>query len=247
MQQRGNGHEFGARYRPRQQMQQAGLARVGGVPRRPSRLYGEGMARAARSSIRALRPVASCGAYTAARRTQDQKGFSLIEVSIVTAIVLLIAVIGIPAISSYVMENKVPKVGQELARFVMHVRVNAGTSTVTPYRDIDTSSLATMVSDSTVLTLSGTDTVLHGLGGAGTVEVAATEGGLGFVLRLNEVNHVACPSIASVLQRVADRILVGSSEQALQPVKDVNVSYSALAASAACARGNVNQFEFHVR
>lgn len=183
---------------------------------------------------------------SARRRMAGQEGFSLIEVSIVTAIMLLIAVIGIPAINSYVMENKVPKVGQELARFVVHVRVNAGTSTATPYRDIDTSSLASMVGDSTVLTLSGTDTVLHGLGGAGTVEVASTDGGLGFVLRLDQVNHVACPSIASVLQRVADRILVGSNGQALQTVKDESVSYSALAASAACARGNVNQFEFHV-
>ena len=38
-----------------------------------------------------------------------QRGFSLMEVSIVTAVVLLIAIVGIPAIGAYVIENKVPK------------------------------------------------------------------------------------------------------------------------------------------
>ena len=47
-----------------------------------------------------------------------QRGFSLMEVSIVTAVVLLIAIVGIPAIGAYVIENKVPKVGEELQRFV---------------------------------------------------------------------------------------------------------------------------------
>jgi hypothetical protein len=168
-------------------------------------------------------------------------------VSIVTAIVLLIAVIGIPAIGGYVMENKVPKVGQELARFVMHARVNAGTSGETPYEGIGTQNLAALVADSTVLTRSGDGTVLHGLGGGGAVEVEATDGGTGFLLRLTQVNHVACPSIASVLQRVADRIQVGSDAGATQTIKDADVPYSALAAESACAKGDVNQFVFHVR
>ena len=47
-----------------------------------------------------------------------QRGFSLVEVSIVTAIVLLISIASIPAINSYVIENKVPRVGEELQRFV---------------------------------------------------------------------------------------------------------------------------------
>lgn len=100
----------------------------------------------------------------AARRRLGQAGFSLVEVSIVTAIVLLIAVIGIPAIGGYVMENKVPRVGQELARFVMHARVNAGTSGDVPYEHIATANLAAMVADSTILTLASDGAVLHGAG-----------------------------------------------------------------------------------
>lgn len=182
----------------------------------------------------------------AARRRTGQAGFSLVEVSIVTAIVLLIAVIGIPAIGGYVMENKVPKVGQELARFVMHVRVNAGTSGDTPYEDIGTANLAAMVADSTVLTLATDGTVLHGLGGGGTVEVEPADAGAAFLLRLKQVNHVACPSIASVLQRVADRITVEANGAAARTVKDASTTYHALSAESACAKGDVNQFVFHV-
>jgi prepilin-type N-terminal cleavage/methylation domain-containing protein len=177
---------------------------------------------------------------------QDQRGFSLIEVSIVTAIVLLIAVIGIPAIGGYVMENKVPKVGQELARFVMHMRVNAGTSGEAPYDGISTQSLAALVADSTVLTMAADGSVLHGLGGGGSVEIEPTDAGTGFLLRLRQVNHVACPSIASVLQRVADRIIVSSDAGPAQTVKDANIIYSALAAESACAKGDANQFVFNV-
>ncbi|CDM24099.1 type II secretion system protein [Castellaniella defragrans] len=182
----------------------------------------------------------------AARRRGEQAGFSLVEVSIVTAIVLLIAVIGIPAIGGYVMENKVPKVGQELARFIMHVRVNAGTSGDAPYEDIGTANLAAMAADSSVLTVASDGTVLHGLGGGGAVEIESADAGAAFLLRLKQVNHVACPSIASVLQRVADRITVEAGGGTARTVKDETTAYNALTAESACAKGDVNQFVFHV-
>jgi hypothetical protein len=88
--------------------------------------------------------------------------------------------------------------------------------------------------------------VLHGLGGGGSVEIEPTDAGTGFLLRLRQVNHVACPSIASVLQRVADRIIVSSDAGPAQTVKDANIIYSALAAESACTKGDANQFVFHV-
>ena len=54
-------------------------------------------------------PVPCCPA--AASRAQG--GFSLIEISIVTAIIMLIAIVGIPSVQSYVIENKVPRVAEE--------------------------------------------------------------------------------------------------------------------------------------
>src|SRR5690606_9814546 len=93
-----------------------------------------------------------------------QRGFSLVEVSIVTAIVLLLAIIGIPAIGSYVVENKVPKVGESLARFILQTKVNAPNSSAQPYVDIETSHLANLVRDSSIFSVRGaaaTPTILH--------------------------------------------------------------------------------------
>lgn len=181
------------------------------------------------------------------RAGNGQRGFSLIEVSIVTAIVLLIAVIGVPAIGAYVMENKVPKVGQELARFVMNMRINAGTSASAPYAGISKSNLAAMVADSSVLSVSSSGDILHGLGTNGVIEVDATDAGQGFLLRLTGVNHVACPSIASVMQRMASSITVESGSGVTKTVKDAGNPYNALLAESGCSKGNVNKFVFYMQ
>ncbi len=180
-------------------------------------------------------------------RHARQQGFSLIEVSIVTAIILLVAIVGIPAIGGYVVENKVPRVGEELTRFIVQARVNAGTGDASPYGALTSASLANMVADSTVLTVMADGSIRHGLGGQGDVQVEPVEGGAGFVVRLSAVNHAACPSIASVLQRVAEMITVGQGVGQGKVVKDATTTYSALAAESACARGDVNQFAFYAR
>jgi len=43
---------------------------------------------------------------------ERQRGFSLIEISIVTTIMMLLAIVGIPAIQGYVVESKVPRVAE---------------------------------------------------------------------------------------------------------------------------------------
>src|SRR3546814_18658334 len=109
-----------------------------------------------------------------------QKGFSLIEVSIVTAIVLLLAIIGVPAIGGYVVENKVPKVGEELARFILQAKVNAPNGYDTPSDGIATINFANLVRDYSVFAVSGADAstkVLHGLGTEGQVSVDEEDGG----------------------------------------------------------------------
>ncbi|MCC2595321.1 prepilin-type N-terminal cleavage/methylation domain-containing protein [Pusillimonas sp. MFBS29] len=176
-----------------------------------------------------------------------QHGFSLIEVSIVTAIVLLLAIIGVPAIGGYVVENKVPKVGEELARFILQTKVNAPNGSSTPYEGIDTSSLARMVHDSSIFTVSGTGAtakVHHGMGTGGEVTVAEAEAGAAFTITLSKVHDAACPSIASVLQRVSDTITVAAASQSATVVKDATTQYSALAAESYCAAGAVNTFVF---
>lgn len=192
-----------------------------------------------------------------------QRGFSLMEVSIVTAIVLLIAIVGIPAIGSYVIENKVPKVGEELQRFVASMKINAQGGGVTPYTGLDTGALANALRDSTVLAVQGpgtTASVAHGLGGSGTggsgtvgVEPVAVDGagmGSAFTLTLTSVSHAACPALASVLQRVSEIISITGTSGA-KVVKDTiakpGVPYRAAQAQAQCSQGDVNTFVFTAR
>ncbi|MBV7482370.1 type 4 pilus major pilin [Bordetella sp. BOR01] len=192
-----------------------------------------------------------------------QAGFSLIEVSIVTAIVLLVAIIGIPAIGAYVTENKVPKVGEELQRFVARTKANAQGAGPTPYVDIDTGALANALRDSSVVAVSGTGSsavVAHGLGGNGSsgngtinlapVSVASGGAGSGFAMTLTNVNNAACPALASIMQRVSDIITV-EGQGGAGKVKDSTVvpriAYSATAAESRCTEGDNNTFVFTVR
>lgn len=196
-------------------------------------------------------------------RFHDQRGFSLIEVSIVTAIVLLVAIIGIPAIGSYVIENKVPKVGEELQRFIARTKTNAQGEGTAPYAGVDTGILANALRDSSVVTVTGQGAaalVVHGLGGNGsagngTISLAPASiagGGLGsgFSLTLTAVNNAACPALASVMQRVSEIIAVeGSSGR--QTVKDTSstppLGYSAALVESLCASGDKNTFVFTAR
>lgn len=188
-----------------------------------------------------------------ARRPASHAGFSLVEVSIVTAIVLIISIIGIPAINAYVVENKVPKVAGELQRYVARTKAN-GQGSSAPYVGIDTGNLARALRNSSVLAIDPVQVsrVAHGLGGNGTttgmVEVAESDAGASFTITLDSVNDAACPALASMMQRVAERIQVSGS--ATTVVKDAHASsikvYSPLEAENACKTGDANQFVFTV-
>ncbi len=204
--------------------------------------------------VQGSRPIVRSTAVlcpSGARRHTDlsQGGFSLIEVSIVTAIVLLLAIIAIPAVGSYVIENKVPKVGEELARFVLQTQINAQPGAMSPYTDVATSHLANTVFDSSLFSVtnaSGTSTILHGLGREGTVEVAPADAGASFSITLSNVSHAACPALASVMQRLAHTIVISSPAGGSAAVKDNGVEYSALNAGTNCSKGDVNSFVFSV-
>lgn len=184
----------------------------------------------------------------AGSRHCSQHGFSLIEVSIVTAIVLLLAIIAIPAVGSYVIENKVPKVGEELARFVLQTQINAPQGGAAPYEELRTRHLANMVADSSLFSVvnpeSSTPTVLHGLGREGTVEVGVADAGNSFIITLDKVSHAACPALSSVMQRLAHTIVISSPVAGSATVKGDGVDYSALNAESRCAKGDVNSFVF---
>ena len=178
-----------------------------------------------------------------------QQGFSLVEVSIVTAIILLLAIIGIPAIGSYVVENKVPKAGEELARFILQTKVSVPNGSSQPYSEIGTAHFAALARDSSIFTVVGADStarVLHGLGSDGEVTVQPVSSGVAFSIGLSRVHHAACPSLASIMQRVSDVITLAPDGAGATVVKDASTPYSALAVETRCARGDANDFLFTI-
>ena len=180
-------------------------------------------------------------------RNAYQKGFSLVEVSIVMAIVLLLAIIAIPTVQAYVVEGKVPKVGEEIARFMLHTRVNATGAPAAPYDGIATENLANMMRDSSVFSISGTGAaavVYHGLGRNGAVSVSSANSGAAFSVTLSDVNHAACPALASVLQRVSDVIELTAGGGSSVVLKNANTPYSALETESRCSQGDENTFVF---
>ena len=177
----------------------------------------------------------------------SQRGFSLLEVSIVTAVILLIAVIGVPVIGNYIVESKIPRVGEELARFIMQARVNGQVAGQFPYRGIDTAVLADSVRESGVLTVTGDRTaprILHGLGDGGEIQVVAAHDGAAMIVTLAGVSQAACPGIATVLHRLASVVAIGNNRQAPAVIKDESMTYSPVQARNLCARGSVNTFVF---
>lgn len=211
----------------------------------------------ARHGVGALRLAGRRSASLAC--ASRQRGFSLIEVSIVTAIVLIIAIVGLPAINNYVIENKVPRVGEELQRFIARTKANAQGGGSLPYAAMGPASLAGALRNSGVITVEGTGAaarVAHGLGGngvtTGLLTVAPVGAGAGFSLTLDAVHDAACPGLASVLHRMVVGIGVGSGTSAVTANSALKqgTQYSAMATEAACqavsGSGDKNTFTFYV-
>lgn len=192
-----------------------------------------------------------------------QRGFSLIEISIVTTLMMLIAIIGIPAIQGYVIENKVPRVAEEMQRFVARMKANTNGFGATPYSGIDSGALANALRSSSVVSVAGFGaraSVAHGLGGTGhsgrgviSVEPQAVPGassGSAFSLTLNDVNQAACPALASILQRLAEVVTIAGASGPIMvknALTEPNMPYNPMLADAQCVSGDRNTFVFTIR
>lgn len=180
-----------------------------------------------------------------------QRGFTLVEMAIVSAIVLIAAIVGIPAINGYIIENKVPAVGQELQRFVARTKASNQGLGSTPYAGIGMAQLSNVLRGSSVITVVGagaTATVQHGLGAAdGRITLAASQvnqSGDAFDITLDRVSEAACPGLAAVMQRVSERIAINNV-----PIKQPGTggaagAYNAAVADSACTSGDTNTFSF---
>jgi len=195
---------------------------------------------------------------TLPKSPRSQAGFSLVEVSIVAAILVIAASIGIPAIKGFLIEQRVPAVASELQRFMSRTKVmGEGGGTVTPYAAIDNAkNLAPSVRDSSVLKVSG-NTVAHKLGGSGTgsngtvtlapASLAGGALGSGFALTLTNVNDKACPILAGTMSPVSETMTVnGTAAKSLGANGEPGV-YNPVMAQDLCASGDSNTFVFASR
>jgi len=189
-----------------------------------------------------------------------QAGFSLVEVSIVTALMVILAIVGIPALQDYVIENKVPKVAADLQRFVARMKVAGIGGGDAPYASVDRRVLVNGLRGSSAVTVRGegnSAVVVHGLGGQGArdngeIVIAAAavpdqSTGSAFSLSFDHVNHAACPMLASTLQRMASQVTVDGRSGEVVVKNDFAVPpmpYQPVLADAQCARGDSNRFVF---
>lgn len=181
------------------------------------------------------------------RSASYQRGFSLLEVSVVTAIILLVAILAVPAVGSYLVESRVPKVGEELSRFIVQTQVHAPYESGAPYAGVTTATLARHIQPGSALTVSANrQQVMHGLGSGGQVSLEVRESGAALALTLDKVSHAACPALLSMLQRLAAGMSI-QGEGALKEVKSATLAYNALAAQSSCAQGDRNTFVLLVR
>ncbi len=177
-------------------------------------------------------------------RNKKQQGLSLIEVSVVSAIVLLLAIIGIPAINGFVVENRVPKVGEGIARFVVNHSVNTPVFDEKPYVLVDNQFFIDQLDGTGVFNIDkqeNSTVIFHGLGKNGVLTLASEESGSQLKITFDQVHHAACPGLASVLQRIASSIKVGEIY-----VKNDATTYNAISTRQQCKKGDVNTFEFIV-
>lgn len=180
---------------------------------------------------------------------KHQKGLSLVEISVVTVIILLVAVLAIPLIQGYLVESRVPKVGEALANFVLRQHLNTQAHGAPRYAGMGQAHFALQNTGSPVFSFEGQGaqaTIRHGLGKSGELSIAELEGGQALELRLTGVHHAACPALATVMNQVADEIHVGTQGQLVE-VKSLQRDYSAFYAQQQCGAGEENVFSFVVR
>ncbi|OAE64088.1 hypothetical protein A7J71_19580 [Achromobacter insolitus] len=192
-----------------------------------------------------------------ARQRLRQGGFTLIEIGAVIAIVGFLVMISLPAIKGFFVSARVGPAAAELQRFMTASRMLGEGDTVTPYAAIsNAANLAPAMAESSVFKVNGA-TVAHRLGGSGvgsngtiTIGPVALGGGAagsGFGLTLTNVNHRACPGLATTLNSVSETISVNGTAAKTLGSNNEPGSFNAVTAQDLCVKGDNNTFVFATR
>lgn len=177
------------------------------------------------------------------RSSSRQSGFTFVELTIVIAIIAVLAIAGIPIAQTMVVKGKVEPVANDISKTAAAVRgIYAGT-VPNPYSAITGGLLAqTAKGIATALNVNGTSTftLTHDLGTTGgTLTAASANGGASFAVTVPTVNDAACPGLASVLSKSASAISINGTS-----VKAAGGTFNAGTAQGACTSGDTNSFVF---
>lgn len=192
-----------------------------------------------------------------ARQRLHQGGFTIAEVVAVIALIGFLVIISMPAIKGLFVQARVGPAAAELQRFMTATRLLGEGDSITPYAAIsNASNLAPALMDSSVFKVNGA-TVAHRLGGSGagsngtiTIGPVALGGGAagsGFGLTLTNVNHKACPGLATTLNSVSETISVNGTAAKALGTNNESGSFNAVTAQDLCVKGDNNTFVFATR
>ncbi len=192
-----------------------------------------------------------------ARQRLRQGGYTLSEIGAVIVIIGVLVILSMPAIKGFFIQARVGPAASELQRFMTSTRLLGEGDSVTPYAAINNvANLAPALMESSVFKVNGA-TVAHRLGGSGagsngtiTIGPVALGGGAagsGFGLTLTNVNHRACPGLATTLNSVSETISVNGTAAKTLGTNNEPGSFNAVTAQDLCVKGDNNTFVFATR
>lgn len=183
------------------------------------------------------------------------RGFTIVELLVVLAIIALLAIVGIPMMRGMIVGGKVEPTASDINKVATKLRTNFQGQGSTPYTNLGTAAQATanfansargLASALTVTGAGATATVQHDLGATaaqiGVASATITTAGDSFVVTVNSVNDAACPMLAAQLSKAAEVMTVNGTS-----VKAAGGTYNGGTATNLCTAGDTNAFVFTFR
>ncbi len=169
----------------------------------------------------------------ASRAFKAQRGFTLIELGIVAAIIAFMLVLMMPNIKAKIIENKTSSVATQMQRAVVKIIGSRAGMGTTPYTGIAIAELGQVLRDEGFpVTGSPATAVEHTLGtdaGTPSVTIAAATlntAGDAFTITMNEVHRAACAGMATAMSGYAEVMTLTAAGGSAATLKAAGGAYN---------------------